>query len=140
MSVPPRWRNCPRKGKVIASKSLRVVAQALSKLVTTTHYLRLEVATPTCILKPLAQTRLPLDKFLPFKCPLSTEYDRDLDESQRFHPSMLVAYTESVERRMGLVVDLTKTDRYYDKRELLQSGIGHHKIVCAGLVMHTITV
>lgn len=76
-----------------------------------------------------------LDKFLPFKCPLSTEYDRDLDESQRFHPSMLVSYTESVERRMGLVVDLTKTDRYYDKRELLQSGIGHREIICAGLVI-----
>ena len=33
---------------------------------------------------------------------------------------------------MGLVVDLTKTDRYYDKRELIHNSIGHHKIICEG--------
>ena len=47
---------------------------------------------------------------------------------------MLVSYIESMGRRMGLVVDLTKTDRYYDKRELMDRNIGHHKIVCEGLV------
>ena len=45
---------------------------------------------------------------------------------------MLVSYVESMGRRMGLVVDLTKTDRYYDKRELMDRNIGHHKIVCEG--------
>ena len=76
-----------------------------------------------------------VDKFLPFKTPLSEEYNRDLAEDQVFPPSMLVDYMESCGRRMGLVVDLTKTDRYYDKRELLKAGIGHHKLICEGLVI-----
>ena len=74
------------------------------------------------------------DKFVAFKTPLSSEYDRNLEEQYRFYPSMLVAYLESMGRRMGLVVDLTKTDRYYDKRELMERNIGHHKIVCEGCV------
>ncbi|XP_019851712.1 PREDICTED: mRNA-capping enzyme-like isoform X4 [Amphimedon queenslandica] len=91
MSVPPRWRHCPRKGKVIAGK------------------------------------------FFPFKTPLSSEYDKDLAEGNRFPLSMLIAFTECIPgHRMGLVIDLTKTSRYYDKRELLKCGIGHHKITCEG--------
>ena len=74
------------------------------------------------------------DRFIAFKTPLSSEHDRSLDEQYRFTPSMLVSYIESMGRRMGLVVDLTKTDRYYDKRELMDRNIGHHKIVCEGLV------
>lgn len=73
------------------------------------------------------------DKFLPFKTPLSAEYDKNLLEEQYFHPSMLIAYTESItDHRMGLVIDLTKTNRYYDKRELMNCGIAHHKMVCEG--------
>ena len=73
-------------------------------------------------------------KFMPFKTPLSGEYDRQLKEEDRFHVSMLISYVEAAQQRMGMVVDLTKTDRYYDKRELLHHGIGHHKIVCEGYV------
>ena len=71
-------------------------------------------------------------RFLAFKTPLSSEYDRELKEEHRFHVSMLISYVEAAQQRMGLVVDLTKTDRYYDKRELLQHSIGHHKIICEG--------
>ena len=117
MSVPPRWRNCPRKGKLIAGTSV-------------TYHINIIIMTQLII-----TLHLIVDKFLPFKTPLSEEYNRDLAEDQIFPPSMLVDYMESCGRRMGLVVDLTKTDRYYDKRELLKAGIGHHKLICEGLVM-----
>lgn len=72
------------------------------------------------------------DKFLPFKVPLSAEYDRELNEEHRFHVPMLISFVEGAQQRMGLVVDLTKTDRYYDKRDLLEHNIGYHKILCEG--------
>ena len=54
---------------------------------------------------------------MPFKTPLSVEYDKQLKEEDRFHVSMLISYVEAAQQRMGMVVDLTKTDRYYDKRD-----------------------
>ncbi len=45
---------------------------------------------------------------------------------------MLVLYTKALGLRMGLVVDLTKTNRYYDKRELTNESIGHYKLQCEG--------
>ena len=43
-----------------------------------------------------------------------------------------MSYVEDMQLRMGLVVDLTKTDRYYDKRALTEVGIGHYKLKCEG--------
>lgn len=46
---------------------------------------------------------------------------------------MLVMYVEAMQLRMGLVIDLTKTGRYYDKRELVDHrNIGHYKLQCEG--------
>ena len=51
----------------------------------------------------------PAGRFLAFKTPLSSEYDRELKEEHRFHVSMLISYVEAAQQRMGLVVDLTVT-------------------------------
>lgn len=85
MSIPERWLNCPRKGKVVAGK------------------------------------------FLPFKTPLSDRYNDQVPEENRFPLSMLLD-----SQSIGLVIDLTKTDRYYDKQEVLTKGIGYHKLLCEG--------
>jgi len=45
---------------------------------------------------------------------------------------MLLSSVECMQMRMGLVVDLTKTDRFYDKRMLTEIGIGHYKLKCEG--------
>ena len=74
-------------------------------------------------------------KFLPFKTPLSSRYDPELPEHARFNIDMIVSYGEGVKQlRMGLVVDLTKTDRFYDKQTLLDRNIGYHKLQCEGFV------
>ena len=76
---------------------------------------------------------LPSGKFLPFKTPLSSQYDGEVPEEDRFGVPMLVMYVEAMQLRMGLVIDLTKTGRYYDKRELVdQRNIGHYKLKCEG--------
>ncbi len=69
---------------------------------------------------------------MPFKTPLSSQYDQDIPESNRFDIRMLLNYVEATQLRMGLVVDLTKTDRFYDKRDLTELGIGHYKLKCEG--------
>ena len=71
-------------------------------------------------------------KFLPFKTPLSSRYDPDLPEDARFNIDMIVNWVEGRQLRMGLVVDLTKTDRFYDKQTLLDRSIGYHKLQCEG--------
>lgn len=71
-------------------------------------------------------------KFLPFKTPLGSRYDQLVPEDRRFNVEMLVAYMEALERRMGMVIDLTKTDRFYDKQELADRHIGHYKLKCEG--------
>ena len=71
-------------------------------------------------------------KFLPFKTPLSSRYDPDLPEDARFNVDMIVNWVEGRQLRMGLVVDLTKTDRFYDKQTLLDRSIGYHKLQCEG--------
>ena len=73
-------------------------------------------------------------KFLPFKTPLSSRYDPELPEDARFNIDMIVSYVEGKQLRMGLVVDLTKTDRFYDKQTLLDRSIGYHKLQCEGFV------
>ena len=49
-------------------------------------------------------------KFLPFKTPLSGSFV-DMREGCQFSPEMLLEAVEGRGLRMGLVVDLTKTDR-----------------------------
>ncbi len=46
---------------------------------------------------------------------------------------MLLHHIDGLETRMGMVVDLTALDRYYDKRELVEEGkISHRKLQCEG--------
>lgn len=81
-----------------------------------------------------------LGKFLPFKAPLSSRYDQDIPEGNKFDIPMLLNYVEAMQLRVGLVVDLTKTDRFYDKRSLTELGIGHYKLKCEGYVASKLCV
>lgn len=49
-------------------------------------------------------------KFLPFKTPLAGDFV-DMREDSQFSPAMLLEAVHSWGCTMGLVVDLTKTDR-----------------------------
>ena len=50
-------------------------------------------------------------KFLPFKTPLGSRYDKDVPEECRFNPEMLLMYLTGLRVKMSVIIDLTNTTR-----------------------------
>ncbi|XP_034017911.1 mRNA-capping enzyme [Thalassophryne amazonica] len=71
-------------------------------------------------------------KFLPLKTMLGPRYDDQVQEENRFHPSMLSDYLKSLKVKMCLLVDLTNTTRFYDRRDIEKDGIIYKKLPCKG--------
>ncbi|XP_077160654.1 mRNA-capping enzyme isoform X2 [Paroedura picta] len=71
-------------------------------------------------------------KFLPLKTMLGPKYDDQVAEEFRFHPSMLSNYLKSLKVKMGLLIDLTNTTRFYDKNDIEKDGIKYVKLQCKG--------
>ncbi|KAF6732248.1 mRNA-capping enzyme [Oryzias melastigma] len=72
------------------------------------------------------------DKFLPMKTMLGPRYDDQVEEAYRFHPSMLFNHLKSLKVKMGLLVDLTNTNRFYDRNDIEKEGIKYVKLACKG--------
>nr|XP_002130836.2 mRNA-capping enzyme-like [Ciona intestinalis] len=70
--------------------------------------------------------------FLPFKTPLGPKYNKDVPEECRFNPDMLFMYLTSLKVTMSVTIDLTNTDRFYNKNVFKDKGIIHQKISCRG--------
>lgn len=66
------------------------------------------------------------------KTMLGPRYDEQVAEENRFHPSMLSNYLKSMNVKMGLLVDLTNTTRFYDRNEIEKEGIKYVKLQCKG--------
>ncbi|KAJ8270805.1 hypothetical protein GJAV_G00119480 [Gymnothorax javanicus] len=71
-------------------------------------------------------------KFLPMKTMLGPKYDELVPEECRFLPSMLSNYLKSLKVKMGLLIDLTNTTRFYDRNEIEKEGIKYVKLQCKG--------
>lgn len=71
-------------------------------------------------------------RFLPFKTPLDDKFNNQLNESERFTPQMLIRSQKSPDPKIGLWIDLTKTNRYYDKKIVENAGIKYCKLQCDG--------
>ncbi|XP_068199269.1 mRNA-capping enzyme [Antennarius striatus] len=71
-------------------------------------------------------------KFLPMKTMLGPRYDDQVAEECRFHPSMLSNFLKSLNVKMGLLVDLTNTTRFYDRNDIEKEGINYVKLQCKG--------
>ncbi|RMX47774.1 hypothetical protein pdam_00011766 [Pocillopora damicornis] len=67
------------------------------------------------------------EKFLAFKTPLGPRYDDEIPEANRFQLPMLFAYLQ-----LGLIIDLTNTNRFYDKTVVERTGIKHIKMQLKG--------
>lgn len=78
------------------------------------------------------KSKIIAEKFLAFKTPLGLRYDAEIPEANRFQLPMLFAYLQSLKVKLGLIIDLTNTNRFYDKAEVENSGIGHVKLRCQG--------
>ncbi|XP_033991535.1 mRNA-capping enzyme [Trematomus bernacchii] len=71
-------------------------------------------------------------KFLPMKTMLGPRYDDQVPEENRFHPGMLSNFLKSLKVKMGLLVDLTNTTRFYDRNDIEKEGIKYVKLSCRG--------
>lgn len=74
---------------------------------------------------------IPGTRFISFKVPLKHTLCQNLDDSERFTPEMLMEQCP----KLGLVVDLTNTNRYYDAGVFKSKGIQYKKIHCPGQVV-----
>ncbi|XP_007421845.1 mRNA-capping enzyme isoform X1 [Python bivittatus] len=70
--------------------------------------------------------------FLPLKTMLGPKYDDQVAEEYRFHPCMLSNYLKSLKVKMGLLIDLTNTTRFYDRSDIEKDGITYVKLQCKG--------
>ncbi|XP_035722798.1 probable tyrosine-protein phosphatase F54C8.4 isoform X1 [Vespa mandarinia] len=67
-------------------------------------------------------------KILPFKVPLKEAVVNNLTPEQRFTATILLQAFP----RLKCIVDLTNTERYYDKKEFTNVGVKHEKIMIPG--------
>ncbi|XP_058795670.1 mRNA-capping enzyme isoform X3 [Phymastichus coffea] len=81
---------------------------------------------------PRKSIKLINNKFLAFKTPLSSEYDSQVPEENRFSIDMLLASLKSQRQKIGLWIDLTNTSRFYNKAEVEKNGIRYLKLQCRG--------
>ena len=79
---------------------------------------------------PRKATELIAGVFLAFKTPLDSKFDGKLDEEHLFHPNMLLPTTKSRNQKLGLWIDLTDSERYYDRRIIEKNGCKYVKIRC----------
>lgn len=84
-------------------------------------------------LKCPRKSKLIADKIIVHKTILDDRYDSQISEENRFNWKMLSESVRSTyNRNIGLVIDLTYTDRFYDKKELERDGCRCVKIACKG--------
>jgi len=80
-----------------------------------------------------AGTRIPGTRFICMKVPLKKEICDRLEKSeQQFTPSLMVAELAKQGMKMGLLIDLTYTTRYYHPEEVENLGVAYEKIMVEG--------
>ncbi|CAB3410852.1 unnamed protein product [Caenorhabditis bovis] len=76
---------------------------------------------------------LVMGTFLPFKSPLCVLYDNQIpDKKLRFYVRDVFNHVNLGGRRIGLWIDLTRTDRYYYSEEVTEHGCVYKKIPLVG--------
>lgn len=81
---------------------------------------------------PRKSDSLIADKFLAFKTPLSEEFGSQMPEECLFTPKMLVAIMKAYKVKIGLWIDLTNTNRFYNRQDVEANDIKYIKLKCRG--------
>ncbi|TNN11765.1 mRNA-capping enzyme [Schistosoma japonicum] len=71
-----------------------------------------------------------LDIFIPFKTPLDNKFDHFIDPEDIFHVDD--AFKTAGPYKLGLIIDLTKSHRFYSRREVTEHDCKYLKIECKG--------
>ncbi|KFK37510.1 hypothetical protein AALP_AA4G266600 [Arabis alpina] len=69
---------------------------------------------------------------IPSKVPLSESYNQNVPPGKRYSFKQVVRNQGVHGRKLGLVIDLTNTTRYYPTLDLKKDGIKHVKVACKG--------
>ncbi|KAJ6992975.1 mRNA-capping enzyme [Populus alba x Populus x berolinensis] len=69
---------------------------------------------------------------VPSKVPLGEAYNDCIPPGQRYSFKQVIHQQRVLGRKLGLVIDLTNTTRYYSTVDLKKEGIKHVKIYCKG--------
>ena len=75
---------------------------------------------------------VPGTRFLPVKVPLKSSLTTSLPMKQHFSPKDLLDLAKEKGFKIGLVIDLSFTSRYYSSEEFTQHGIKYFKIFMPG--------
>ncbi|XP_071168967.1 RNA/RNP complex-1-interacting phosphatase-like [Mytilus edulis] len=76
-------------------------------------------------------------KFVAFKVPLKKELLSTVHEKERFGPEDVIEKLKDKGKELGLVIDITYTDKYYHKGEFCRKNVEHEKIYTYGHVVPT---
>ncbi|KAJ1350920.1 internal repeats containing protein [Parelaphostrongylus tenuis] len=74
-------------------------------------------------------------RFVAFKTPLDSSFfqgKHGLSKDEHFDVHRIITFARQAGKTIGMVVDLTNTDRYYNKREWSAYGIKYLKMNCPG--------
>lgn len=84
---------------------------------------------------------MPSTRFIAFKTPLHSDYfhssGQNFKPEQIFETQSLVKYAADQGKELGLIIDLTATDKYYNPQEFEKFGIEYIKIRCMGHFVDT---
>ncbi|KAJ6968756.1 hypothetical protein D5086_029571 [Populus alba] len=69
---------------------------------------------------------------IPSKVPLGEAYNDCIPPGKRYSFKQVIHQQRVLGRKLGLVIDLTNTTRYYSTTDLKKEGIKHVKIYCKG--------
>ncbi|XP_042066535.1 mRNA-capping enzyme-like [Salvia splendens] len=69
---------------------------------------------------------------IPSKVPLGEAFNEEIPPGKRYSFKQVVHQQRVLNRKIGLVIDLTNSDRYYDCKNWTDEGIKHVKIRCKG--------
>ncbi|KAK7091176.1 mRNA-capping enzyme-like [Littorina saxatilis] len=73
------------------------------------------------------------DKFIAFKTPLDSRYDDQVPEESRFSLDMLFQSLKTYKVKMGLLIDLTNTKRFYNSKKVEEEyECRYVKVQCKG--------
>ncbi|CAA92703.2 RNA/RNP complex-1-interacting phosphatase homolog [Caenorhabditis elegans] len=73
-------------------------------------------------------------RFVPFKTPLDSSFfdGKNMPVELQFGVKTLISLAQQANKQIGLVIDLTNTDRYYKKTEWADHGVKYLKLNCPG--------
>uniref|UniRef100_A0A8R1DN25 TYR_PHOSPHATASE_2 domain-containing protein n=1 Tax=Caenorhabditis japonica TaxID=281687 RepID=A0A8R1DN25_CAEJA len=75
---------------------------------------------------------IPRTRFIVFKTPINSTLSTKIHKDQRFTTTDLFRQLAERGQHLGLVVDLTDTDKFYDKKDITGMCVQYEKINCPG--------